>query len=224
MSARARRLAALCGRAGLAGLGSLGASAFCLPPINQKQFEARIFASPPPTGAGRLLLCKPSDWKVETLVHLHSHATELPLAQKIAREICAQLRPFYAARVGAGLPPPPPIVVTSTQPGGFSAKFAMAPGDAQAAVLSQALASLLECSELGVEEEETASSIVFCAADGLRIQLTVPNARARCCTLEVSGTEASLGAAAWLAASAFSIAHTLSMQADGSTAVLPGAA
>ena len=62
------------------------------------------------------------------------------------------------------------------------------------------------------------------AGDELRIQLTVPNARARCCTLEVSGTEASLGSAAWLAASAFSMAHTLSMQADGSTAVLPGAA
>lgn len=208
---------------GLAGLGSLGASAYCLPPVNQKQFEARIFSSPPPTGAGRLLLCKPSDWKVENLVHLHSHAAGLPLAQKIAREICVQLRPFYTSRVSSGLPPPPPITVTSTQPGVFSAKFAMAPGDSQAAVLSQALASLLECSELGVEEEQHESSIVFYAGDELRIHLTVPNARVRCCTLEISGTETSLGTAAWLAASAFSMAHTLSMQADGSTAVRPDA-
>jgi hypothetical protein len=195
-----------------------------LPPINQKQYESRIFSSPPPTGAGRLLLCKPSDWKVETLVHVHSHAAELPLAQKIAREICAQLRPFYAARVAAGLPPPPPITLSSTQPGVVSAKFAMAPGDSQAVVLSQALASLLECSELGVEEEAHESSITFYAGDELRINLTIPNARVRCCTLEISGSEASLGKAAWLTASAFSMAHTLSMQADGSTAVLPDAA
>jgi hypothetical protein len=205
-------------------LGALGASAHCLPPINQKQFEARMFASPPPTGAGRLLLCKPSEWKVEALVHLQSRAAELPLAQQIAREICAQLRPFYAARVAAGLPPPPPITVTSPQPGVVSARFAMAPGDSQAAALSRALASLLECSELDVEEESHASTITFHAGDELRIHLTVPNARVRCCTLEISGTHASLGKAAWLAASAFSMAHTLSMQADGSTAVLPGAA
>jgi hypothetical protein len=172
-----------------------------------------------PSGSGRVLLCTPSAWTERNLVHVSSRASELPLAKLAAERLCEELRPFQQARTALGLAPPPPITISqSPDREVFSAKFSMAPGDEQAAQLSRALASTLECSALGLVQEQAGTSFTF-EADKLRVVLAVPTGRKRCCTLEVTGTKASLAQACWLVASAFSLAHTLSMQSDGSTGV-----
>lgn len=154
-------------------------------------------------------------------MHLSELAAACPLAQRAAASLRQHLRQFAVERMQQGLAPPPPITVLRHEEGDeFTAKFVMAPGNRQAILLSHALERTLECSSAALEQEDDGVRITF-RADELTIVLSAPKGVARCCTLEVSATEATLGHATWLVARAFSLAHTLSIEAEGSTGIKP---
>lgn len=197
----------------------------CIPPIggaNAKELEERMaYAAPLVRGAARVLLCKPSSWTEANLVHLSEQAASSPLAERAAASLREQLRPFHQERVRQGLSPPPPITIVCAEEGdAFTARFAMAPGDRQASLLSHALSQALECSSISLEQEEEASRMVV-RAEQLAVVLSAPRGHVRCCTLEVTATKATLEHAVWLVARAYALAHTLSMQSDGSVGIRP---
>ncbi|KAG8468196.1 hypothetical protein KFE25_013279 [Diacronema lutheri] len=216
-------MARVCRAAAAAALALSGErAARCIAPVNARELEERMASAPALARGARALLCRPSAWTAAHLVHVSERAADMVLAQRAAAALRAELRDFYLERSGTGLPPPPPITVMQRRGSDcFTARFCMAPGDEQAAVLSRALSRALDCVSVALVEEERGSRVVM-HADQLRLVLIAPSDRVRCCALEVSATDETLARAVRLVARAFALAHTLSMRADGSVGAAPG--